>query len=221
MRYIGVVAKTTQPAPERVIKRYGNRKLYDPLTRSYVTLEGLARLIAAGHDVQVLDQKTGADLTNTVLAQVILEALKERTASIPRPVLVRLIRLGMSPALAEPARSARDHAQQARDEAEKIVGGLLQRGRLSLEDALALRQEIAGALHRVVGETQRGLERRFHGLLEWSERESGTSPVIQSLKERLLTLEAYLGARRPAVAPARPARRGAARGRATRRSRVS
>jgi len=196
-----------EPLGVRTITRYQNRKLYDPLTKSYVTLEGLASLIAAGHDVQVLDQKTGEDLTTTILAQVILEGVRERTAAIPQKVLVRLIRLGMSPRSAEPAQPTPDMVSGARDEAERIVARLLQRGRLPLEEALALRQEIADSLHRAVGDAQRGLEARFHGLMEWTERESGVTPAIQALKEKLLTLDAYLGKRgsdpKPKAAPAK------------------
>jgi polyhydroxyalkanoate synthesis repressor PhaR len=199
-----------QALAERVIKRYENRKLYDPLAKRYVTLFGLARLIAAGQELSVRDQKSGADITTTVLAQVILETLKERTARIPRQVLVRLIRLGMSPSPA--ARGARpsplDAASRAGDEAEKIVAGLLKRGRLPLQEALALRQEIAATLHKAVGDAQRGLEQRFHSLMEWTERESGISPALQALKERLLTFESPLARR--------PARRKTRRRRATR-----
>jgi len=199
-----------QAPAERVIKRYDNRKLYDPLAKRYVTLFGLARLIAAGQELSVRDQKSGADITTTVLAQVILETLKERTARIPRQVLVRLIRLGMSPSPAgRGARaSSRDAASRAGDEAEKIVAGLLKRGRLPLQEALALRQEIAATLHKAVGDAQRGLEQRFHSLMEWTERESGISPALQALKERLLTFESPLARR--------PARRKTRRRRATR-----
>ena len=192
-----------KPLGARLITRYQNRKLYDPLTKSYVTLEALGRLIGDGIDVQVLDQKTGEDLTTQVLAQVILEGVKERTASIPQMVLVRMIRLGMSPRSADApqASPAADTLSRAREEAERIVAGVLQRGRLPLEEALALRQEIADSMHRAVGDAQRGLEARFHGLMEWTERETGVTPAIQALKEKLLTLDAYLGKRRSGTKP--------------------
>lgn len=188
-----------KPGAERVIKRYDNRKLYDPLAKRYVTLLGLARLVAAGQEVSVRDQKSGQDITTTVLAQVILEGVKERSASIPRQVLVRLIRLGMgsSRALASAEHARKDAAARARDEAESIVAGLLKRGRLPLEEALALRGEITASLHNAVGDAQRVLEQRFHSLMEWTEKESGISPALQALKERLLTFESYLGEKRP------------------------
>src|SRR5258706_4052104 len=184
-----VIVDGMQPPAERLIKRYDNRKLYDPRDKRYVTLEGLARLVADGHELLVHDQKSGADITNTVLAQVILESLRERTAQIPRQVLVRLIRLGMAPLTAAAGRAPSDLAARARDEAEKIAGGLLRRGRLSLEEALALRHEIAATLQQAGADAQRGLEQRFHSLLERSERERGISPALQALKEKLLTLE--------------------------------
>jgi len=178
---------------ERVITRYGNRKLYDPGARAYVTLADLARALAAGTDIKVVDQKSGEDMTTVVLAQIILEGIKERTASIPRQVLTRLIRLGLGPSaawgdLAGPQQAA----ARAKTEAERIVSNLLARGRLTLDEGLALRQEITGSVHRLVAEAQHGIESRLKGLLDWSERETGIHPSLQVLKERLLSFEDYL-----------------------------
>lgn len=178
--------------PARAITRYKNRKLYDTRARRYVTLQGLARLVADGHDVSVRDQGTGQDITTAVLAQVVLEAVRARGEAIPREVLLRLIRLGMGASRAGTAAeaAARDAAARAKDEAEAIVSGLLQRGRLPLEEALALRQQIAASLHRAAGDAQRSLERRFHELMQWAERESGRSAALSALKQRLMTFGA-------------------------------
>jgi polyhydroxyalkanoate synthesis repressor PhaR len=192
---------------ERVIKRYDNRKLYDPETRRYVTLNDIALLIAGGLEVKVLDQKTGEDLTATVLAQVILEGVKEQTSSIPRQVLSRLIRIGargierwgrwMGP---------QEAAAKARTEAERMMEELIKRGRLTLEEALSLRQDIAATVQRLVAEAQQGLEERMRALLDHSEREDGVNPALQSLKDKLLAFEAYL---EEDVRPARPGRKAA------------
>ena len=186
---------------ERLIKRYANRKLYDPAARRYVTLDDLARTVIAGDDVTVVDQKTGEDITSVVLAQVILEGLKERTAQIPRPVLTRIIRLGATPKalLRNAAAAPQEAAARAREEAERIVSDLIRQGRLSLEEALALRQDIAASVHRIVSEAQHGIEARLRGLLDRTEREGGVSPSLQTLRERLLSLETYLdsGKKRP------------------------
>jgi polyhydroxyalkanoate synthesis repressor PhaR len=184
------VAKTA--AGERLIKRYENRKLYDPAARRYVTMTDLARMIARGEDVQVEDQKSGEDLTTVVLAQVVLETLKQRTAEVPRQVLTRLIRLGSASFAGAASRTAPlDAAVRAREEAERIVSGLLSRGRLSLEEALALKQEIAQSVQRLVTEAQRGLEARLHGLFEPGKGKDATA-TLDSLRTRLLTFETYL-----------------------------
>lgn len=57
----------------RLIKRYENRKLYDTTDRTYVSLKTIAAHVRAGETVQIVDQKTGQDLTVQILTQVILE----------------------------------------------------------------------------------------------------------------------------------------------------
>src|SRR5258708_22713972 len=116
----------------RVIKRYQNRKLYDPATRRYVTLEELGAWVAAGQEVQVQDQKSGQDLTTLSLAQVMLEGIKQSTARIPRHALARVIRLasGSGAGWDWPPGGA---AVRARREQEKTSGGLPTRGRLPPE----------------------------------------------------------------------------------------
>lgn len=178
--------------PERIIKRYGNRKLYDARVGRHVTLEDVAGLVAAGEEVRVVDQATGADLTALTLAQVVLDGIKERTASIPGQVLARLIRFGWAARGPGPRWSPQPAAARARAEAERIVAGLLGRGRLTLEEGLALRQEIAGTVQQMVAEAQHGLETRVRGLLERSEKEGGVNPSLRALRERLMTFEETL-----------------------------
>jgi polyhydroxyalkanoate synthesis repressor PhaR len=184
-----------------VIKRYENRKLYDPQARAYVTLSDLARMVAEGGDIHVVDQKTGEDLTTLVLAQVVLEGVKERTADIPRQVLARLIRLAARPAAAwtEPAQEA---ASRARAEAERIAAGLIAKGRLTLDEALLVRQEIAGSVQRLVADAQHGIESRFRGLFEGT---GGPGRKLRTLEEKLDAFEQALSP------PATPRRKRAPR----------
>ena len=61
------------PGPERhLIKKYANRKLYDTRSSQYVTLDGIADLVRAGHDIRVVDRDTGNDITQVVLSQIVL-----------------------------------------------------------------------------------------------------------------------------------------------------
>jgi polyhydroxyalkanoate synthesis repressor PhaR len=185
-------------AAPRAIRRYGNRKLYDPAARRYVTLEDVARVVAGGHEVEVVDQKTGEDLTNLTLAQVLLEGVKQGASRIPRQVLTRLIRIAAGPASAwgewpEP----RDTASRARQEAERIVSKVLSRGGLSLDEAVALRQDLGQLVHRLVTEAQSGVESRLRALLERGEGVAGRS--LDALRGGLQAFEAYI--EKPAPAP--------------------
>jgi polyhydroxyalkanoate synthesis repressor PhaR len=192
VRYIVLVSVSAAGVGGRLIRRYDNRKLYDPAGRRYVTVADLARMIGRGEELQVQDQRTGEDLTTLVLGQVVLEGLKQRTARIPRQVLARLIRLGSGPAAAWGHwPGPQEVAAQARGEAERIVSGLLARGRLSLEEALALRQDIAQSVHRLVAEAQHGLEARIHALIDQTEGQGATAS-LQALKERLMVFENVL-----------------------------
>ncbi|MFO0751622.1 MAG: polyhydroxyalkanoate synthesis regulator DNA-binding domain-containing protein [Myxococcota bacterium] len=76
-----------------VIKKYGNRRLYDTAQSRYVTLEEVADTVRRGDDVRILDAKSNEDLTQATLAQIILES-RRAAALLPVPLLVQLIRLG-------------------------------------------------------------------------------------------------------------------------------
>ena len=55
------------------IKKYANRRLYNTGTSTYVTLEDLAEMLKSGEDFNVVDAKTGEDITRSVLTQIIFE----------------------------------------------------------------------------------------------------------------------------------------------------
>jgi polyhydroxyalkanoate synthesis repressor PhaR len=75
-----------------IIKRYGNRRLYNTETSSYVNYQDLIKLIRDGHDIQVIDSRTKQDVTKSVLMQVILEEEKNQKNLLPLPFLFQLIR---------------------------------------------------------------------------------------------------------------------------------
>ena len=79
--------------PPVLIKKYGNRRLYDTGDSRYITLEELAQKVRGGTDVRVLDAQTNDDLTQATLAQIILES---GTAArvLPVGLLTQLVRLG-------------------------------------------------------------------------------------------------------------------------------
>jgi polyhydroxyalkanoate synthesis repressor PhaR len=82
-----------------VIKKYGNRRLYDTGDSRYLTLEELATKIRGGADVRVVDAQTGEDLTQSTLTQLVLE-VGNAAKFLPVQLLVQMIRLS-DDALAE------------------------------------------------------------------------------------------------------------------------
>ena len=64
----------------RIIKKYAGRKMYDLKNSKFITLGGIAELLADGEEVLVIDNKTGEDITLMVLTQIILEQQRKGTA---------------------------------------------------------------------------------------------------------------------------------------------
>ena len=76
-----------------LIKKYGNRRLYDTDESRYLTLEELAQKIQGGVDVRVVEVKTGEDLTQATLTQIVIES-RGAAKFLPVPLLTQMIRLG-------------------------------------------------------------------------------------------------------------------------------
>jgi polyhydroxyalkanoate synthesis repressor PhaR len=76
------------------IKRYANRKLYDTKTKQYITLDKIAKLLKAGEEVSVLDNKTGEDITAATISQILARAKKGQTDSGTSNVMIQLLRKG-------------------------------------------------------------------------------------------------------------------------------
>jgi polyhydroxyalkanoate synthesis repressor PhaR len=71
-----MVSKTKAAAAQGgaiIIKKYANRRLYNTASSSYITLEDLARMVRDNVEFQVLDAKTGHDITHSILTQIIMD----------------------------------------------------------------------------------------------------------------------------------------------------
>ena len=56
-----------------IVKKYANRRLYNTSTSSYITLDDLAAMVREDVDFQVLDAKSGDDITHSILTQIIMD----------------------------------------------------------------------------------------------------------------------------------------------------
>ncbi len=89
MKGVLAVAESEKPL---LIKRYASRRLYNTETSDYVTLEDIAEFIRDGRDVQIIDLKSGDDLTRQYLLQIIAEHESRGENMLPINVLNDLVR---------------------------------------------------------------------------------------------------------------------------------
>ncbi|MES2915590.1 MAG: polyhydroxyalkanoate synthesis repressor PhaR [Pseudomonadota bacterium] len=75
-----------------LIKRYASRRLYNTETSDYVTLEDIAGFIRQGREVQIVDLKSGDDLTRQYLLQIVAEHESKGESVLPVGVLTDLVR---------------------------------------------------------------------------------------------------------------------------------
>ena len=78
--------------PVRLIKKYPNRRLYDTKTSSYITLVDVKQMVVKQEDFQVIDAKSGDDLTRQILLQIILEEESGGAPMFSSDLLSQMIR---------------------------------------------------------------------------------------------------------------------------------
>ncbi len=84
-------------AQERLIRKYANRRLYDTSGSRHVTLDDLRQLVVAGEKIKVVDDKSGEDLTRSVLLQIIADQEQFGSPVLPSEVLEMIIRCSGGP----------------------------------------------------------------------------------------------------------------------------
>ena len=75
------------------IKKYANRRLYDTESSTYITLDRLAQMVREGREFEVVDAKSGEDITRQVLTQIIVEEEARGATMLPLNFLKQLIGL--------------------------------------------------------------------------------------------------------------------------------
>ena len=83
--------------PERLIRKYSNRRLYDTSGSRHVTLDDLRQLVTAGEKIKVIDDKSGDDLTRSVLLQIIAEQEQFGLPVLGSELLEMIIRFNGGP----------------------------------------------------------------------------------------------------------------------------
>jgi polyhydroxyalkanoate synthesis repressor PhaR len=169
-----------------LIKKYGNRRLYDTVGSRYVNLDDLAAHIRAGREVRVVDAKTGRDLTRVILTQIITEDAKGKPTGLPLELLRQLI-------------IASDEVRQ-----EFLMW--------YLKSAFDTYQKLQDTVQNRLNEVQSAilspvdLMKRFLGKAVAPGAEADAQPEVEALRQRVAELEALLNkpARKRGKTPKRP-----------------
>jgi polyhydroxyalkanoate synthesis repressor PhaR len=120
-------------AEERLIRKYANRRLYDAQASRHVTLDDLRKLIAQGQRLKVIDDKSGEDLTRSILLQIIASQEQFGTPVLSTQLLEAIIRFYGNPI-----------QQLLTSYLEQSIGGLVrQQNLMQAEMAKALESPMA------------------------------------------------------------------------------
>ena len=125
------------------IKKYANRRLYDTESSSYITLDKLATMIREGREFEVLDAKSGEDITHQILTQIIVDEEARGSTMLPINFLKQLIGLygnsmqNFVPSYLEAAMDAFQRNQSAVKDAfsGNVFADLAKRNMAMFEDA--------------------------------------------------------------------------------------
>jgi polyhydroxyalkanoate synthesis repressor PhaR len=145
-------ADPAAPVGIRILKKYPNRRLYDTLTSSYITLADVKKMVLEAAPFEVRDAKSGDDLTRAILLQIILE---EETGGVPMfntQMLAQIIRFY-------------GHAMQG------VMGSYLEKNLQALAELQGRFADPAKGLYDASALTPEG----------WAKFVSGQAPMMQNL----------------------------------------
>jgi polyhydroxyalkanoate synthesis repressor PhaR len=114
----------------RLIKKYPNRRLYDTKTSSYITLADVKQMVLRQEEFQVVDARTGEDLTRQILLQIILEEEQAGKPLFSSDLLSQLIRFYgdamqgfLGTYLERNIRAFQDIQKSLQEQSQRMMGG--------------------------------------------------------------------------------------------------
>ena len=111
-----------------IIKKYSNRKLYDTEKSKYVTIGDIANMIQNDIEIKVLDNKTGEDITNIIMAKVILKLEKRKGKKENKKTLKNIIK--------NPSESISTYINKTRDTIKYEFDKIVKKGEYEITDII-------------------------------------------------------------------------------------
>ena len=162
----------------RLVKRYGNRKLYDTSESRYVTLDEIGRWVKAGEDVKILENETGEDLTAVTFAKIILEEERRRSELLSLRMLREIIQHG---------ETARQGLAATVDRGVEAIRSAPERAGRREQELVQVADKL-GQLQRIVDETVRRSVERVTSLPAFQKELRRVARSVQALEARIARL---------------------------------
>jgi polyhydroxyalkanoate synthesis repressor PhaR len=147
----------------RKIKKYANRKMYDTHAKRHITRDQLTELIKNGEEVVIIDNRTGEDITVSIVSQLIGLDGQNRDKPLSPRLLMQLLRKG-SGTLTDYAKKYISLWQgafnMAEDEIDKLVTLLVKNKELSNDEGSRLKKEMISHSERIQSWISDSVEKR-------------------------------------------------------------
>jgi len=177
--------KNRDPASTKLIKRYGNRKLYDTEQSRYVTLEEISQMVRRGEDIRVVDNKTQEDLTAVTLTQIMLEEQKNKNNILPLSLCKNLIQEG-GDRLSDWLHKSRESLSSMRIEAEEHITKFIEKGQGTKEESAQILKEWFTNPQKTLDLIQKKIDERIGYFF-------GHLTGLEELEKQIQELERQLG----------------------------
>ncbi|KZY02802.1 MULTISPECIES: polyhydroxyalkanoate synthesis repressor PhaR [unclassified Sulfitobacter] len=171
-----------------LIKRYASRRLYNTETSDYVTLEDIAGFIRDGREVQIVDLKSGDDLTRQYLLQIIAEHESRGESVLPVDVLTDLVRSYMSGDVSVVPQFLQASFDMLRDGQARVMENMTTMNPMAKMPGL----EVMQAQQQAFMKAMTGGWPKGRGMSSGPERESESGEDLDAIRKQLAELQEKL-----------------------------
>lgn len=188
------------------IKKYANRRLYNTQTSSYITLDFLAEMTREDIDFEVVDAKTGDDITHNVLTQIIVEEENNGKQMLPVNFLRQLISMygnSMQSLMPSYLEASMDNFRKNQRQFQEAVEGALSKnplGKMAVDNQKQFQEAVekalrasplAGVIEKAKNLAQNENE-ESNEEAEWEEELSEKDREIMELKQQLADIKSKI-----------------------------
>ena len=171
-------------------KRYASRRLYNTETSDYVTLDDIATFIREGREVQIVDLKTGDDLTRQYLLQIIAEHESRGENMLPINVLTDLVRSYTTQASSVVPQFLATSFEMLRESQSKMVENMSSMNPMNPMAAMQAQQE--AFMKAMTGGMANWPSSTTPSAADSAEQPEGEEEGLDDIKKQLAELQAKL-----------------------------